>query len=637
MVKGFRYLGLTAGCLALAVFGVGASAQSPQAKQLEQIKTILRFQPQKDIAQQYKIDYSVPDASEIAKCDAAVIGGVKKGSSGYLLKDSTGRPLRRFFDNDGNRHLDEWSYYKNGLEVYREIDTNGNNKPDQFRWFNYGGMKWGIDINEDGRIDNWRAISADEAAEEAFQAMITRDFTRLKALMVSESELQTLGLPESFKARIRAKLKQSPTLFQKTIAELPNLAGQQVEGRVEAAVPHCVPGNSLGAARDFYRHPNRVVLFQTGEKEHEWLNTGEMIQVGLAWRMLDVPYLRKSVEDKLDPVLKELYDQLAEHDSNKMLFQPGVNPAVERCNMDRVKIVEQILARDSADKRTGWLKQIADNLAAASMANGKEGNPHIGRLQQYRDQMAKQSPHSKVAGYFTFRTLSAIYTPKMNPETNKGGTKAVIEAQAEWLEKLAEFVQSYPTADDTPDALFQLAMGSEFNGKEDEAKRYYQQLATNFPNHMFAPKAAGAVRRLNLVGTAMELTGKTLNNTNFDIKGLRGKAVVVLYWATYCSNCPDMFARLSRLRKEYGPKGFEVVTVNLDDQASSAGNFLTQNPLPGYHVYHFSEGDGLSSPLANYYGIIGLPSMFVVGKDGRVIDRAIQINDLEDAIKGALK
>ena len=64
--------------------------------------------------------------------------------------------------------------------------------------------------------------------------------------------------------------------------------------------------------------------------------------------------------------------------------------------------------------------------------------------------------------------------------------------QNDWQEELAKFVQLYPTADDTPDALIQLGMGCEFGGKEDQAKNYYLALATKFPAHPLAAKAKGA-------------------------------------------------------------------------------------------------------------------------------------------------
>ena len=71
--------------------------------------------------------------------------------------------------------FDTWSYYKDGVEVFRELDTNFNRKKDQYRWLNSAGMKWGVSTQEDGKIDSWKWISAEEAAQEVFAALAKGD------------------------------------------------------------------------------------------------------------------------------------------------------------------------------------------------------------------------------------------------------------------------------------------------------------------------------------------------------------------------------------------------------------------------------------------------------------------------------
>ena len=65
----------------------------------------------------------------------------KGGHNGYVVYDPAGQLLRKFFDTNGDRNADVFSYYRHGLEVYRDIDSNFNNKPDQCRWMNWGGTR----------------------------------------------------------------------------------------------------------------------------------------------------------------------------------------------------------------------------------------------------------------------------------------------------------------------------------------------------------------------------------------------------------------------------------------------------------------------------------------------------------------
>src|SRR5207245_7871750 len=60
--------------------------------------------------------------------------------------------------------IDVWSYYKDGKEVYREIDSTFTGKPDQYRWFNDGGAKWGVDETKDGKIKFWKVIEIGRAS-----------------------------------------------------------------------------------------------------------------------------------------------------------------------------------------------------------------------------------------------------------------------------------------------------------------------------------------------------------------------------------------------------------------------------------------------------------------------------------------
>ena len=62
-----------------------------------------------------------------------------------------------------------------------------------------------------------------------------------------------------------------------------------------------------------------------------------------------------------------------------------------------------------------------------------------------------------------------------------------------------------------------------------------------------------------------------------------------------------------------------------------------QRELPGVHLFQTSpDGVGLNSPLATSYGINGLPHVFLIGKDGKVLNRTLQVLDLESELRKAL-
>ena len=92
---------------------------------------------------------------------------------GYALRDAQGKLLRRFVIARGGSKLDQWSYYQDGFEVYREEDLDGDRSLDECRWLNAGGMR--IAQVEKGQIKGWKQISAEEASKVLVQATVLRD------------------------------------------------------------------------------------------------------------------------------------------------------------------------------------------------------------------------------------------------------------------------------------------------------------------------------------------------------------------------------------------------------------------------------------------------------------------------------
>ncbi len=208
-------------------------------------------------------------------------------------------------------------------------------------------------------------------------------------------------------------------------------------------------------------------------------------------------------------------------------------------------------------------------------------------------------------------------------------------AQKEWVERLTKFVETYSKAEDTPDALLQLGMVNEFLNKDVEAKNWYGVLEKNFADTAQGKKAAGSIARLELEGKTLQLSAPTLNDSNtiYNVEQSVGKVVVVYYWASWISQSAADFAKLKALADAEG-KGVEIVCVNLDGTPKEARDFLATAPPVGVQLY---QSGGMESKLAVDYGVTVLPNVFVVGKDGKVVNRNAQINALDEEVKKQLQ
>jgi len=110
--------------------------------------------------------------------------------------------------------------------------------------------------------------------------------------------------------------------------------------------------------------------------------------------------------------------------------------------------------------------------------------------------------------------------------------------------------------------------------------------------------------------------------------------VVVYYWASWNGQTLGDFAKLKLIMETYGPKGLDLVCVNLDTTSEEATTFLKRSPFAAQHLY---QPGGLEGKLATDYGIQVLPQVFLVGKDGKVVGKNLQISTVEEEIKKSLK
>ena len=146
-------------------------------------------------------------------------------------------------------------------------------------------------------------------------------------------------------------------------------------------------------------------------------------------------------------------------------------------------------------------------------------------------------------------------------------------------------------------------------------------------------RAVGALRRLQLVGREMPLSGPDPSGRKIDVSTYRGKLLLVVFWASWSGEAVDDIPVLLGLHNQYRSKGFEIVGVSLDTQADSVPPFIKDRKIPWSNIYQPGVFD---SPLAQQYGILTAPTMFLIGRDGKVISTGISISDLKDGLRKQL-
>lgn len=136
------------------------------------------------------------------------------------------------------------------------------------------------------------------------------------------------------------------------------------------------------------------------------------------------------------------------------------------------------------------------------------------------------------------------------------------------------------------------------------------------------PAVTGLLKRLDLVdyraGThPPDFTGHTADARQLSLGELRGKVVLINFWASWCRECRPEMPVLQDLHRELAARGLVIVGINAREDARA--------------VARYAEELGLTFPLVldpagkinDLYGVIGLPTTFVVARDGRAVALAV--------------
>lgn len=100
---------------------------------------------------------------------------------------------------------------------------------------------------------------------------------------------------------------------------------------------------------------------------------------------------------------------------------------------------------------------------------------------------------------------------------------------------------------------------------------------------------------------------------DLDLSQYRGKLVYLDFWASWCKPCRQSFPWMDAMQQKYAADGLVIVAVNLDEQHADAEKFLKQIPV-AFTVVYDPEGK-----LAAQYQLIGMPSSFLIDRDGQVL------------------
>ncbi len=208
---------------------------------------------------------------------------------------------------------------------------------------------------------------------------------------------------------------------------------------------------------------------------------------------------------------------------------------------------------------------------------------------------------------------SAVYLlSSLNPQEDT----EFIKSQIVELEKI------------TPNSIY-------LNNIKDIVKKVEEQTNQVNLQQKKAQQQAQVSSEVVATGEAKEIVMNDLKGNPIKLSNLRGKVVLVDFWASWCKPCRRDNPNVVKMYHEYKDKGFDIFSVSLDKSADKWAQAIAQDGL--VWKSHVSDLKFWNNAAAKAWGVSSIPATFLLDKEGKVIAKNLRGAALEAKLKEVLQ
>lgn len=133
---------------------------------------------------------------------------------------------------------------------------------------------------------------------------------------------------------------------------------------------------------------------------------------------------------------------------------------------------------------------------------------------------------------------------------------------------------------------------------------------------------------------AVDIQGLDPDGKNISLMEIKGKVTLIDFWASWCGPCRKENPNVVKMYNKYHAKGFEILSVSLDEKAESWKAAIMKDGLIWHHV---SDLKGWKSDYATAYGIQAIPQTILLDSEGKIIGRNVMGEELDNMLMELLK
>jgi thiol-disulfide isomerase/thioredoxin len=219
-----------------------------------------------------------------------------------------------------------------------------------------------------------------------------------------------------------------------------------------------------------------------------------------------------------------------------------------------------------------------------------------------------QEPGLSENDRFEIRSMSVQRAAMSQHASDPQAAMAELEKGARALQK------EFPKRPEVYGMLLEVA--SEAEG--DKARALVREVidSADAPEQVKAA-AQGRLRMLDAQGKPLPIKFKALDGRDVDLAKLKGKVVLLDFWATWCGPCVAELPKVKAAYEKLHAKGFEIIGISFDQDKAKLEKFVATEKMSWPQYF---DGKGWENKLGQDYGIQSIPAMWLVDKKGNLRD-----------------
>jgi cytochrome c biogenesis protein CcmG, thiol:disulfide interchange protein DsbE len=120
----------------------------------------------------------------------------------------------------------------------------------------------------------------------------------------------------------------------------------------------------------------------------------------------------------------------------------------------------------------------------------------------------------------------------------------------------------------------------------------------------------------------LQFSLRDVNNQPIDLAQLKGKVVLIDFWAMWCAPCEAEIPQFVEWQKRYGEQGLQVIGLSMDDAAPPVKAYAQE------HGISYPIGMADDKTIAAFGGVLGLPAYVLIDREGRLIAKHVGVTDI---------